>query len=53
MNMLDPTSIILFLDFDGVTHPDFGPVDKLFTLMPLIEEVLYARQQEINAKILT
>jgi len=40
MNMLDPTSIILFLDFDGVTHPDCGPVDKLFTLMPLIEEVL-------------
>jgi hypothetical protein len=31
---------ILFLDFDGVTHPDPCEVDQLFVNLPLIEEVL-------------
>jgi len=31
---------ILFLDFDGVTHPDPCETDQLFTQLPLIEEVL-------------
>jgi len=31
---------ILFLDFDGVTHPDPCEVDQLFTKLPLIEDVL-------------
>ena len=31
---------ILFLDFDGVTHPDPCEVGQLFTRLPLIEDVL-------------
>jgi hypothetical protein len=31
---------ILFLDFDGVTHPDPHEAEELFTRLPLIEEVL-------------
>ena len=34
------TRFILFLDFDGVTHPEPCPVDQRFTRLPLIEEVL-------------
>ncbi|QDL36464.1 HAD domain-containing protein [Rhodoferax sediminis] len=32
--------LIVFLDFDGVTHPDFHVVDALFGRLPLIEGVL-------------
>lgn len=35
-----PPRCILFLDFDGVTHPDPCEVDQLFTKLPMIEEVL-------------
>ena len=31
---------IVFLDFDGVTHPDPCQVGRLFTKLPLIEAVL-------------
>lgn len=31
---------ILFLDFDGVTHPDPCEDDELFCRLPLLEEVL-------------
>lgn len=31
---------IVFLDFDGVTHPDPCEVDRLFIKLPLIEAVL-------------
>lgn len=31
---------IVFLDFDGVTHPDPCEVDQLFIKLPLIEAVL-------------
>jgi hypothetical protein len=31
---------IVFLDFDGVTHPDPCETGRLFTKLPLIEEVL-------------
>ena len=31
---------IVFLDFDGVTHPEVCKVDQLFTCLPLIEGVL-------------
>ena len=31
---------ILFLDFDGVTHPDPCEAGQLFTRLPLIEDVL-------------
>ena len=33
-------SPVLFLDFDGVTHPEQCTSDKLFTCLPLIEDVL-------------
>ncbi|QDL36465.1 HAD domain-containing protein [Rhodoferax sediminis] len=32
--------MIVFLDFDGVTHPEPCEVDALFGRLPLIEEVL-------------
>lgn len=32
--------MILFLDFDGVTHPEFCSYDDYFCRLPLIEEVL-------------
>lgn len=32
--------MILFLDFDGVTHPEFCNYDDYFCRLPLIEEVL-------------
>jgi hypothetical protein len=32
--------MILFLDFDGVTHPEFCSYDDYFCKLPLIEEVL-------------
>jgi hypothetical protein len=35
-----PASCILFLDFDGVTHPDPCEVDELFLKLPLVEDVL-------------
>jgi hypothetical protein len=38
--MEDSMTVILFLDFDGVTHQDRCSVDNLFCRMPLIEEVL-------------
>jgi len=41
MTLLHSESIILFLDFDGVTHTDKSPVDELFSKMSLIEDVLY------------
>ena len=31
---------IVFLDFDGVTHPEFCRTEKLFTCLPLVEAVL-------------
>lgn len=31
---------ILFLDFDGVTHPEVCTAPELFTCLPLIEAVL-------------
>lgn len=31
---------IVFLDFDGVTHPEVCKKEKLFTCLPLIETVL-------------
>lgn len=31
---------IVFLDFDGVTHPEVCKVEQLFTCLPLIEGVL-------------
>lgn len=31
---------IVFLDFDGVTHPELCREDQLFTCLPLIEAVL-------------
>lgn len=31
---------IVFLDFDGVTHPEVCKVGKLFSCLPLIEDVL-------------
>ncbi len=31
---------ILFLDFDGVTHPEVCTAPELFTCLPLIEDVL-------------
>jgi len=36
----DRPRCILFLDFDGVTHPDPHEAEELFTLLPLIEDVL-------------
>jgi len=36
-------SFILFLDFDGVTHPDGCRADDLFCQLPLIEGVLQRR----------
>ena len=35
---------VVFLDFDGVTHPELCRSDQMFTCLPLIEEVL--RQHE-------
>lgn len=40
MKDVQPPRCILFLDFDGVTHPDPCEVDQLFTRLPLIENVL-------------
>ncbi len=34
---------ILFLDFDGVTHPEGCSAERLFCCLPLIEEVLRRR----------
>lgn len=34
------TAPIVFLDFDGVTHPAHCTTEKLFTCLPLIEAVL-------------
>lgn len=34
------STMIVFLDFDGVTHPEFCDVDALFGRLPLIEAVL-------------
>lgn len=31
---------VLFLDFDGVTHPECCTADQLFKCLPLIEDVL-------------
>lgn len=31
---------VVFLDFDGVTHPECCKTERLFTSVPLIEEVL-------------
>ena len=36
----DGAGCILFLDFDGVTHPDPCDAGQHFTQLPLIEEVL-------------
>ena len=36
----DGAGCILFLDFDGVTHPDPCDAGQHFTRLPLIEEVL-------------
>jgi hypothetical protein len=33
--------MVIFLDFDGATHPDRCFADNLFCRMPLIEEVLH------------
>ena len=35
--------MILFLDFDGVLHPDRSPVDKLFCRLGLLQEWLRRR----------
>lgn len=34
---------VLFLDFDGVTHPEVCTAEQLFCCLPLIEEVLRRR----------
>ena len=36
---------IVFLDFDGVTHPELCSTDQLFGCLPLIEEVLRQHEQ--------
>lgn len=36
-------SPILFLDFDGVTHPEVCLAEQLFCCLPLVEEVLRRR----------
>lgn len=33
-------SPVVFIDFDGVTHPEVCTAEKLFTCLPLIEDVL-------------
>lgn len=43
-------SPVLFLDFDGVTHPEQCTSDKLFTCLPLIENVL-RRYEDVEVVI--
>lgn len=38
--MVSKPTPIVFLDFDGVTHPELCRTDQLFTCLPLIEAVL-------------
>lgn len=40
-----PSAPIVFLDFDGVTHPEVCKTEKLFTCLPLIESVLRRHPQ--------
>lgn len=40
MSSIDSPAPVLFLDFDGVLHPDGAQVDQLFCRIPMLEEVL-------------